>query len=179
MRNGALGVVGVVLVLAGGIGCSSGGNTVDNGAGGGGQDTVVDRSKPLSELTPAELTKICQDLAPNLASVSCDLAGFIAAGYAAAYDQSLTDEQIQAACTQTSHTCQNQQPPLDCSQAGPAPTNCTATVAEYFTCIDDTVAQIPACGSLTRKALSGSTTALFDPASCTTLEMKCPGLDSI
>ena len=46
MRNGALGSVGLVLVLAGGVGCSSGGDTVGNGAGGGGgPDTIVDRSK--------------------------------------------------------------------------------------------------------------------------------------
>ena len=168
-----------MLVLAGGVGCSSGGDTVGNGAGGGGgPDTIVDRSKQLRELTPAELTKICQELAPNLTSVSCDLAGFISAGYAAAYDQSLTDQQIQAACTQTSNTCQSQQPPVDCSEAGPAPTDCTATVDEYFTCIDDTLAQIPACGALTRKMLNGASTSLFDPASCTTLEAKCPGLDS-
>ena len=120
--------------------------------GGGGWDTMVDRSKPLSDLTPAELTKICQDLAPNLTSVSCDLAGFISAGYAAAYDQSLTDEQIQAACTQTSNTCQSQQPPADCSGASTAPADCTATVDEYFTCIDDTLAQIPACGSADAQA---------------------------
>jgi hypothetical protein len=180
MRNGALGLVGLVLVLAGGIGCSSTGDAVNNGAGGGGgQAIVVDKSKPLSDLTPAELTQICRDLAPNLTSVSCDLAGFIAAGYAAAYNQSLTDEQIQAACTMTSNTCQSQQPPADCAEAGPAPTDCTATVAEYFTCIDDTLAQIPACGTLTRKLLSGTSTSLFNPTSCTTLEAKCPGLDSI
>ena len=144
MRNGAFGLVGLVLVVAGGIGCSSGGDTVNNGAGGGGgSDAMVDRSKPLSDLTPAELNKICRDLAPNLTSVSCDLAGFIAAGYAAAYDQSLTDEQIQAACAQTSNTCQSQQPPADCSGASTAPTDCTATVDEYFTCIDDTLRADP------------------------------------
>ena len=180
MRNGAFGLVGLVLVLAGEIGCSSGDNTVDNGPGDGGDpDTIVDRSKPLSDLTPAELTKICRDLAPKLASVSCDLAGFISAGYAAAYDQSLTDEQIQATCAQTSNTCQNQQPPVDCSDAGPAPTDCTATVDDYFICIDDTLTQIPACGDLTRKLLSAASTSLVNPTSCTTLEAKCPGLDSI
>jgi hypothetical protein len=177
MRNGALGLVGVVLVLAGEVGCSSGGSTVDNGAGGSGPDPVIDRSKPLSELTPAEISKICRDLAPDLASVSCDLAGFVAASYAAAYDQSLTDQQLQATCTQFSGTCQSQQPPPDCAGAAAAPTDCSATVDEYFTCIDDTLAEIPSCGTLTRQLLSSSTPSLDNPKSCNTLEAKCPGLD--
>jgi hypothetical protein len=177
MRNGALGLVGVVLVLASEVGCSSGGGTVDNGAGGGAPDPIIDRSKRLSDLTPAEVNKICRDLAPALASVSCDLAGFVAASYAAAYDQSLTDQQLQAACMQTSGTCQSQQPPPDCASAEAAPTDCSATVDEYFACIDDTLAEIPACSALTRQLLSGSAPSLEDPKSCGTLATKCPGLD--
>jgi hypothetical protein len=68
-----------------------------------------------------------------------------------------------------------------CPRAGPT---CTATVADYETCLndfpasfDEAIAAIPSCDKLTPISIVGSSlvAASILPPSCTDYQMKCPG----
>ncbi len=173
MRHGAIGLLAAAAVI-GGLGCSS--TETLEGDGDGGDQTTVSGDKPLSDLTSAEIARICKDASPSLVAVSCNLAGFISASYSAAYDVTLTDAQLAAACTEAATACKTQLATPDCSSVTQARASCTATVSEYFTCLEDTVAQIPDCSQTTRTLLTGSGPDSTSPASCETLATKCPGI---
>jgi hypothetical protein len=138
---------------------------------------MVSPDKQLGALTPGEAAHVCEEASPSLRAVSCNLAGFISASYSAAYDTSLTDAQLQAACSAAASACQSQLAQPDCSGISRPPGSCMATVGEYFACLDDTVALVPDCSATTRAMLTGTGPNLTKPATCQTLALKCPGLD--
>jgi hypothetical protein len=164
------------VAISGWLGCGSPQGDANNQGGGG--DTVVSPGKPLGELTPSEAAQVCEDASPALRAVSCNLAGFISASYSAAYDTTLTDDQLKAACSTTASACQSQLAQPDCSAISRPPGSCMATVGEYFACLEDTVALVPDCSATTRAMLTGTGPNLAKPASCETLAAKCPGIDN-
>jgi hypothetical protein len=188
IRNG-VGVVGMSLVIslvvspiAGCGGSSSGGVT------------SVPGTKTLKDLTPAELATLCSDSANYFrthVTSTCKLAGFTVAALAAGFNPTITDAQLQALCNQGVASC-NSGGGADAGSSSqtcdPPPATCTATVSEYSACLTDDAAainsafgSIPSCSSLTRASLTASSAdagtgpTATTPASCTTLETKCPG----
>lgn len=154
--------------------------------GGGDFATSVPGSKPLGDLTPAEVDQLCDDLdafysssgvASDLEEFSCRLGGIIAAAFTGAE----TDEAAQAACQSAYDSCMAE-PAETTSECGEASATCTATVAELAACTNDSrqffrdaTDELPACSELTVDDLAGGPgEESMAPPSCTTFEMKCP-----
>ena len=151
-------------------------------------------STPLNTLTPAQHSTLCKEFGAYLDGprTICPLVGLLAAQASASI--SATDAQLRKACTDAVASCQQQ---LDSPDGGassgsmcePIPANCTATVAEMSACLTDqtavlkqTVAQIPACASLTRASFSADGGVSGggeppEPPSCMSLSAKCPSLN--
>ena len=61
------------------------------------------------------------------------------------------------------------------------PATCTATVSEYFTCLEDTtvlLSSLPACSAVTRASVATNVARITNtPGSpaCMSLQSKCPG----
>jgi hypothetical protein len=165
---------------------SSGGS--NNGAGDGDFSTDVSGSKPLGELTPAEVEELCDDLdayytsgsiSGDLDEFSCRLAGVLGAVLSGAE----TDEAARTACQTAYDACQAEPSETTSQECGPPSGECTATVAELTACTNDSAEalrdateQFPACSELTLDDLSAAPGEEgMQPASCATFEMKCPG----
>ena len=117
----------------------------------------------------------------------------LAAALGAAFDSSLSDAQIQMSCTQAYNDCLASDQSADggatsSCQMGASDPTCTATVSEISTCLNDDSAvlaqqtnALPSCGALTRASLNTATGtdadggAADEPASCKTVDTKCPG----
>lgn len=143
---------------------------------------------PLNTLTGAEAVQLCNETSTYVASAitratGCKYAGIIAA----ASNSSPTEAQLQASCAATESTC-NQDDTVPrpgentlCSQIPPT---CTATVAQYSTCVEDEAARfeegaraLVSCSMLTFGNLSTAydvPTAASDVASCRAVKMSCP-----
>jgi hypothetical protein len=174
------------------------------GCGGGGAGgtlkfmTTLPATTPLGQITFAQLPTICGDIdgyRGQLASdatfrpVLCKYAGIQAA--ASTVGPNATDAQVQQACITAASTCESAPPRpfalLGCSVTPPA--TCTATVAQYAACLEDSVAAaeasvatIPTCTSLTvatLRASGGTTGTPPPPVSCVTFESACPGSGGI
>jgi hypothetical protein len=166
-----------------GSGNSGGSNS---GPGGGDFSTSVPGSKPLGDLTPAEVEQLCDDLdayysssgvVSDLEEFSCRLGGLLGAAFAGAE----TDEAAQAACQSAYDSCMAEPGETTSECSAPSDT-CTATVAELAACTNDTreffrdaTQEIPPCNELTLDDLAeGPGSESMAPQSCTTFEMKCP-----
>jgi hypothetical protein len=177
------------------VGCGSDRNTgAPDGASGGTPPfmTAVPGTTPLGQLTQAQFGTLCGDVAtyrsllaadPSFRAVYCAFGGITAATRAAG--PSATDADVQQACSAAASSCMSapQQPfTLACEVTVSA--TCTATVAQYTTCLDDSVAAaevsvaaIPSCDSLTVAELRGDGDTLgtpTPPASCATYDAACP-----
>jgi len=164
-------------------GTSSGGGT---GGSGPGAVTTLPGGTAVNALSPAEVTQLCNDTYAYFASAiakatTCKWRGL---AYAAS-SSAPSDAQVQTNCTGKETSCNGSDPWADNPGCNDIPTTCTATVAEYSTCIGDeatafiqTVNGLKACATLTR----ADTPALFDvmaappPASCMALMNKCADL---
>ena len=183
--------IGLGMVFAVFLGCGGSGSS-----GGGPFTTSVRGSKPLNTLTTGEKMQLCNDAqayfkTPAVRQQECRFSGFFAAALTAEFDPSITDAQIQQACTQAVSECVSSAADAGagsttdmCNTSQTLPASCTATVADYSACvttIPETLASAaPACSSITRASLntdagSDSTSATSSPA-CTTLQNKCPGI---
>ena len=180
----------------GGSSGSGGSNGTSDGGDASGMltfTTTFPPAMPLGQITFADLPTICRDVdnyRGELASdatfrpVLCKYAG-IQAGISTV-GPNATDAQVQQACITASSNCQSNPPrPFSILGCSVTPLNtCTATVAQYAACLEDSVAQaeaavasIPACTSLTVAGLSatGETTGTPPPpASCVTFAAACP-----
>lgn len=166
-------------------GASSTGGSDSSGSGG--FSTDLPGSKPLSDLTPDEVEQLCDDLdayyangsvTADLQELSCRLAGLLGAAFSGAE----TDEAAQTACQMAYDSCQAE--PGESTWECEAPSaDCTATIDELTACTNDSAEslrdatqQFPACSELTLDDLSASPGEEgTGPASCTTLQTKCPG----
>ena len=178
------------------FGCSGSDDSGDKAGGGGSGNTAggsfdsgLSDSQSLGALTDAQATALCDKLATYYSSSAvtatldefgCKFTGLIGAAFSGA----TTDDAARAACKTGYDECK--EAPSSSTQTCNKPSaSCTATAAEFDACMNDslaalqqTVNAIPACSTLTLMQLmdSGedSSAEPSEPASCTTLKMKCP-----
>jgi len=148
----------------------------------------------LGTLSDGDAQKLCTEAGAFLSGgsfkttfsdFSCKAAG-IEATFAA---MAKTDADLQASCKTAYDACVAMpSDPTSMLMCDKRPTAaCTATVAEYSACLNDTTgflttadASLPSCSSLTMANLATSLAAFgqlqsSEPASCKTLDQKCPG----
>lgn len=184
--TGGTGGVGGGLGTGGAAG--TGGSSATGGAGGGGGSvTTVTGSKTIGALTTAEGTQLCNDTYAYFGSAipgatTCKWQGLAYAVNSSAQSDSVLQQQ----CTKQSNTCQQAADPwANNSGCNALPTDCTATVAQYSTCISDevtafiqTVSGLPTCTTITMSQTSSVTDAQLasPPPSCMSLMNTCPDL---
>jgi len=169
-------VLGLVCAVAG---CSS---SSDGGVSGG-AFTSVSSSQVLGSLSDADAQTFCMDLGKSSAfqavtDYDCRAEGLLAA----LVTTDNTDASVQAACQSAYTDCISSSGMLMCQDKPSAA--CTATVGEYESCVNDeaaavkgATAQLPMCSSLKAATLQATLEALpqgATPASCATVEQKCP-----
>jgi len=174
---------------AGGTSKAGGTGTAGSSTGPAGDfDTGLPADKPIASLTDAEIAGLCDkfddfystgEVAADLKDFSCRFSGLLAAAFAGAE----TDAAARAACKTAYDACAAA--PSETTSTCKKPTGtCTATVAEVEACANDSAKAVdqltsafPSCAELTLADLMDTgeePTTAEDPASCTTLEMKCP-----
>ena len=183
---------GAILLV---VGCGSSGSSPN---GGGAFTTSVSGSKPLGALTTAEKTQLCKDASAflqssNVVLAECKLAGVFEAEFSAAFDSTLTDTELRAACTDGVNQCVASEKDggtsttmTTCNTDQAVPASCTATVADYTACISTLPqslgAAAPECNTITRASLGpdagigDSTGGSLNSPACVTLSTKCPGI---
>jgi hypothetical protein len=175
--------LGATLLVSGIIGCG--------GSSGGGSVTGLPASTGLMTLTPAQKTQLCNDVSAyvsrNISDADgCKLSGLIVALIAVSTEPTISDAQLQTACSDAVTSC-NATPsqPGECTLGDTSTCSADATVADVSACIsDDTaavkslIATVPACSALTKAWLETNANALgaAAPASCTALDAKCPDI---
>jgi hypothetical protein len=121
-------------------------------------------------------------MAPAMSSAECIGAGLTAAAMAR-MGTDVTDEDLQAACSEAYDSCMAE--PTQPDPCTPPEGECTATVDEVEACINDSVAlvegmmaQFPACSELTAAGLMSMQDPgePADPPSCVAAQEKCPSL---
>src|SRR6187431_1778379 len=181
---------------SGPVGSSGSGNLAGSGSGGSGAagapstssgnySSGVAGDKQLSSLSDQEVAGLCKKLGDyfttgpvgkDLQDFSCRFAGLFA-GFAAQ-----SDAELRAACKTTYDACKAA-PTKTESTCGKPEASCTATVAEYDACVNDSVkalaaleGALPSCDKLTLAFLNSSDPGMSSdpPASCTILDSKCP-----
>ena len=189
IHNLALGM-GLVMLF----GCGSGSSSTGSTGGGTAFKTSLSGSKMLTALTASDKLQLCADLSTFLTSSSvrmseCRLVGNLGAAQVAASDDTITDANLQAACTASYAACISQSTDaglgaVTCEIDMAVPATCLATVADYSACIND-YPQIlggsaPACNTLTRASLSRdagvattTTSGLPNTAACDAFVAKC------
>jgi len=165
-------------------GTSSTGNGGSTGNSGGDFMTGLPASTPLGSLTDAQSMQLCSSLenyfGASLKDFDCRLAGLIAAAFSAPD----TDAKAQAACKTAYDEC-TAAPATSMGTCMKPTGTCTATVGDFEKCMSDegaifdqAGASLPACADLTLQDLmssGGDMTQPMEPASCTALQMACPG----
>jgi hypothetical protein len=202
MNRYSVSALAVIFVVGSGlvVGCGGGGTSPGSGFNPG-----VSGGKTLETLTPAEVQTICKNEqayftnSPGLKDATCREVGILAAAFEA--DDTSTDAQIQALCTQGYMECESQDGGADstggddggtsndCADAT-APTDCKATVDQYTACLTESLSMVestfPACNTLTKAKLAssipsdsdGGTTDEMSGPACTALKTACPGFDA-
>jgi hypothetical protein len=203
MRNGLIGLAGVLMLASTMmvLGCGSDAEGDDGGgsmeavaagsctmAAGGPAVTNLCGAAALNTLTMAEASQLCTDTSTYVVGAIGRPAGCkYKAIVAAASNSSPTEDQLQAACASTEGTC-NQ----DASIKGPGaetlcgqiPPTCTATVEQYSTCVKDQAVlfeqeagELTSCSMLT----FGNLSTVYDvpnaanaAPSCMMIKTACP-----
>lgn len=198
MRNGSM-VLASLFTVAALVGCGS-----SSGGGGGGFSTSIPGGTKLSSLTTTQAAQLCTDLttyentqSSTQTTDGCKVAGIDAAfGAQTSSTTTLTDAQLQAACTAGSSACTS----VDAGSSGQAlcdsttfagePTTCTSSVSDVQKCLSDMstanaayYAALPSCGALTSATLASAEASLNGdggdsngpptPASCMPIETNC------
>jgi hypothetical protein len=173
---------------AGGSVSGTGGTSGGTGGGSGNSVTSVSGTKTIGSLSAAEATQLCNDTYFYLDTAiphatACKWNGL----YRAASSSSMTTDQLRTGCSLAENSClASDAGAFSNPGCGDLPKTCTATVAQYATCIADevtafnqTVNGFPSCMTVTMAgtgpifdALAGGT----PPASCTSLGDACPSL---
>ncbi len=171
-------------------GTSTGGTSSGGGSGGssGNSVTTLSGTKTIGSLSTDEATQLCDDTYGYFRSAIPQATACKWKGLAYATSSSApTEEKLRSNCSTKQTSCLAAEPSAVWPNPGCAPVSstCTATVADYATCIADevagfnqTVGGLPACADFTMDG----TSAIWDvmgadlPASCTSLNNKCPEL---
>ena len=158
--------------------------------------TSIPGNAPLGSLSGAQATELCNDemrftQQPSFKMDLCHEGAVLGVALTASFSPDLTDAELQAACTSAYTSCLHPDGGAGATQSCTAvPPNCTATVSDLVSCLDEDAAatralaaQLPDCGSITRASLTatdGGTTssATSTPAACQTLQQKCSGASS-
>jgi hypothetical protein len=167
-------------LLAMGVTCGGDGGSFSSG---------LDQGTQLGTLSPSDADKLCQSLndwttnhfAAEIKELSCRGAGIAAAAFGGS-----SPTQQQAACSSAYDQCMKQpaqQSPVAGSCRKPS-ASCKATVGELESCINElspllrqVVSSFPTCQQLASGGGSAPPSDLKAPASCKTLESKCPDVD--
>jgi len=179
MRNrpfvAAAGLVAIFTV----VGCGGG------SGGGGSSVTSVSGSKSLGTLTTSEQTKLCNDAGAYIGR-SLSTADFcrLLFVFTTLFSSGATDATIQADCAMAVDQCSASATSGGMSlTCDPIPTSCTATVDQFSDCVRDEVtdinqalAAIPSCNTITQASLMSGASSLeaIAPQSCTDLMNACP-----
>jgi len=170
-------------------GCGGGDDAADpGGAGGSGSSgfTTLSGTTSLSALTPAQATQLCNDTYAHFGTAITDATMCKWKGLAFATSSSApSPEQYRANCVEKETSCLADPAAARSNNPGCSsfPGGCTATVAEYSTCVNDqiaffnqTVAGIAACAEFSSTSSDAVWAALgaMPPASCTF--SNCTGL---
>jgi hypothetical protein len=173
-------------------GTSSSGGAVGTGgtSSSGTSVTTLSDSKALGALTPADATQLCKDTYAYFGNAipmatACKYKGL---SYATS-SSAPTDSQFRQVCTDHETTCAQAGSGVgtaDNPGCSDIPSTCTATVAQYSTCISDEVAafnqgmsRLPSCATATSASISAVWEVMIPPtppASCDSLTNKCPEL---
>ena len=169
----------------GNSGSGGAGNRGGSGGTSGGGWASLSGTASLGSLTPSQATQLCAGTyayyqqAISQATL-CKEAG-LALGVSSS---SSTDAQLQQNCNGAQAMCLTASPPVpNCSNI---PTSCAATVAQYSACIMDQVAAfnsgvnaLASCDTVTLAGLQAvwNFVTADPPASCASLNDRCPGLD--
>jgi hypothetical protein len=181
MRNHAVGIS--VVALTGGLLAGCGGGKAspqppDGSAGNGHVDTSVGTDQPLAALSPTDFMQLCTDVTPGFVSITCNGLG-IAAARATAFDTTVTDADLKAACRSAAEDCQSRggagQPDCASMDTPPSGATCTATVGDYVACVNASVDALPTCSDVTRAFLADDST-VPEPSACVALDRACPAL---
>lgn len=173
-----------------GSGCGSDSDSPSTSASG------INPSRPANSLTDTEVKQLCKAVdgffnEPALNEVGCKVSSVIAAALFAAGG---TDAELQMTCSSAYDECikgdGKESPGAGASTSGQCKkpsASCTATVGEIEQCLADMKTSfanlgksLPACNTLTKASLSqGSLSSAEppEPASCKTLEKKCPDIE--
>ncbi len=166
-------------------GSTSSDGTGSGGAGGGASITTVSGGKTLGSLTPSEATQLCNDTYSYYGKAISEATLCKSAGLTYGLSSSpATDSQLQQNCASQQSACLNAGPATTGCRAIPA--SCTATVAQYSTCItdeasafNDGVNGLVGCGTVTLADFAAiwSFVTADPPASCTAVTDLCAALD--
>ncbi|HVW29764.1 MAG TPA: hypothetical protein VHC69_30580 [Polyangiaceae bacterium] len=150
------------------------------------------KTESLGDLNDADVATLCSSLGMYIAhdadftEARCRVVGFEAAA-TASFAGHPTDDVLRSACSDAEDACARAKAdpaPSSCSKPNSA---CTATVAELEACVADfveaaktTFLKLPPCALLDGSSFDideseTPPTEMKQPASCQTLEAKCPG----
>ncbi len=187
-NNGGAGGSSGTGVGGGNNATGAGGSSGGTGGSSGTSVTSVSSTKTISALSAGEATQLCNDTYSYFdtaipRAAACKWNGLSRA----ASSSSRTQDDLQKGCALAENSClQSDAGAFANPGCGDLPKNCTATVAQYATCIADEVAAfnqtvngLPECNVVTLAdtspifdALSGGT----PPASCVSLGDACAAL---
>ena len=188
---GASTLISVVGVVVGSLAaCTSGSSTSTGPGGGNAVSTSVNTSQQAGSLSPSDTQQYCQDLAAffdqhydQIRSFSCSItAGFGAIGKAGSAAQQACRDAY-AWCESPDGGASATPANIDCTMLATELKGCTATVAEINQCEQDAIAEYSTvtvdsvCSNLGGDA-SATTSTVTNPASCATVQQKCPGFNS-
>ena len=184
--NGAGGVGGSTGGGAGGSSGTGGSASVD--AGGGTAITTIMGGKTLGSLTAAQGTQLCNDTSAyfvrNITRAQACKFGALTFSVSSSAP---TDADLRLGCTNTETSCNQSDASTGIAiMCSSIPASCTATVAQYSTCVVDqaalyktNLAALPACSALTRTDFDKIIMSLPNaspPGSCEALMSACPDL---
>ncbi len=185
----AIGVIGAVASSA----CSS------SSGGSGTFSSGLPSSDTLSGLSDSDIQKLCGEISSFTDSYAsntgaCNIAGYAAAAFSKQLGGTTDTTTLRQLCSAAVSQCQAQSGHIDAgvsaSTCQKPSSTCTATVGDLEACLNDakTAAQkeyagIPSCSTLTAADLSLTDGSLSvgtasEPASCATLNQKCPDFAS-
>ena len=176
--NGRL-VAGGLALAAIGATCGGDGATFSSG---------LEKGAELGTLSPGDADKLCQALnnwmqnefAGEIKELTCRGTGIAAGSFAGGGSAA----QQQAACKAAYDQCLKQPSEAPKSSTCDKPSaSCKATVGELESCINDmspllqqVISSFPTCDKLGTSGGTAPPTDLQPPASCKTLETKCPDM---
>jgi hypothetical protein len=155
-------------------------------------NSSIPDSKQLGSLSDAESQQFCKDLeaygakyAAETKDTTCQFSAVTSAAFTFALNSAATDAELQQACKSTYDACLKapSQTKSTCSKPS---AQCTATVAEFETCMsdaangfDEMIASLPTCASINRdsfKTNTGTPTTQKSTPACDAMQQKCAEL---